>query len=603
MTDTLNLLDYLRPLRRWWWLLGAAVAVALVATFLYMARQPAVYVSQATILVGSSIENPNPNGSELYLASQLAETYTDIASRAPLRQAVKEALQTEWLPLFAVTQVGSRPVLQVQVSDVDPQRAFVVAEEIVRQIILLGPKEEQDRQLFVDQQLSKLQTSIAETEVAIQERENELLTIDSARELANKQAEIRALQEKLVTLQQNYTDLLATTQRGAANALRILEPPDVPTEPLESELATNLAVAAVLAFALAAGGAYLLDYLDNSFRDPEELKRTLEGTLLGSVPTFPTAGEHMPPSATLLQLGRTSTGEAYRRIRTNLEFTAVDRSVRTILVSSPQIQDGKSTTAAHLCVTLASAGKRVVLVDADLHRPTQQRIFGLPNHTGLTTALLAEAINLEKILQPTIIPNLSLVTSGPLPPNPAELLGTHRFHEILAALRASADMVVIDSPPLAAVVDGLILATQVDGLVVVVRFGKTYRDTAKRALSALRQLQAHVLGLVFADVPDPHMDFYGQGYGYYSAGYGRSSEQAETSRALAGRGWRNRQELHPTGHAESLIHPSTGQPGTQQKQGAGVYDPTAGSNMAHAVEPPNGVPAHSPRRRPGLPWK
>lgn len=530
MSDQFDLYEYLRPLLRWWWLLVAATLVAALASFIYISSQPPLYMARATLMVGSSTQDRNPSGGEFYLTNQLAETYADIANRAPVRMATMEALGMMWLPYFTVSHVPNRPMIQLAVYDEDPERAFYVAEELVRQIILLGPKEEQARQDFVDQQLAKLQTSITETEQAILDRENELLTIDSARELTAKQAEIRALQEKLVTLQRNYAELLATTQRGAVNALRMLEPAARPNEPVSAELAKNMLVAAVVGFVLAAGGAFLLEYLDKTFRDSEHVKTALNVPLLGSIPAMNNSKEGGDDKLIMMHNNSTDAVEAYRMIRTNLQFSAVDHSLRLLLVTSAEVKDGKSLTAANISIALASAGKKVVLVDADLHRPIQQRLFKLYNHVGVTTALLTGAEDVSQLLQPTLVPGLSVLTSGPLPPNPAELLGTRRMDDILAKLQEIADIVLIDSPPITAVVDSLILGTHVDGVLLVVRAQKTRRDLVKRTLEALHQVQARVVGAVFNAVPSPQMEFYNHKYGYYQAAYGQRAASRATGR-------------------------------------------------------------------------
>src|SRR5262249_36299244 len=135
--------------------------------------------------------------------------------------------------------------------------------------------------------------------------------------------------------------------------------------------------------------------------------------------------------------------------------------------------DGKSLTAANLAIALARAGKKVILVDADLHRPSQHRLFKLYNNIGITTALLAEQAEMEQLVQPTAVAGLRVLTSGPLPPNPAELLGSKRMQDLLARLKENADVVVIDSPPATAVVDSIILATETDGVILVIRANKT----------------------------------------------------------------------------------------------------------------------------------
>lgn len=606
MSDQFDLSEYLRPLLRWWWLLAAAMIVAATASFIYTATQPPMYVSQATIMVGSSIQDPNPNGGEFYLALQLADTYADIANRAPLQRGAMEALGLTWLPYYSVSQIPNRPVIQLLVYDQDPERTYRVAEELTRQIILLGPREEQNRRDFVDQQLTKLQDSITQTENLVIQRENELLTIDSARELANKQAEIRALHDKLATMQRNYADLLSTTQRGAVNALKVLEPATYPTAPIPAGLMRNLLVAAIAGLALAAAGAYLLEYLDKTFRDAEEMRKALGLSLLGSVPAINAAQEGSDEKLIMIHNDPTAAVEAYRMIRTNLQFTAVDQSLRLLLITSAEMKDGKSLTAANLSIALASTGKKVVLVDADLHRPTQQRLFKLYNHVGVTTALLNANAEIHEILQPTIVPGLSVLTSGPLPPNPAELLGTRRMNQLLAQLQEIADMVVIDSPPLSAVVDSLILATQADGVLMVVRAQKTRRDLMKHALNALHQIQTRVIGVIFNGVPVPQIDFYNHKYGYYQDAYGQRMRGTGATTRPVGAGFAGA-NLNTD---YDLVQPAAPTPENDFELERDAM-PGVGSPIPPSQEPKTGAPptrsngAITPftRRRSGLPRK
>jgi polysaccharide biosynthesis transport protein len=620
MDHQFTLSDYVRPLMRRWWLLAAATLIAMISSFVYMANQPQVYISRATISVGTGLQDPNPNGSEFFLAQQLAETYADMANRAPLRIATLESLELDWLPYYIVSQIPNKPVIEVQVYDENPERAFIVAEEILRQIILQGPagKEQQNRRDFIEQQLIKIETSITQTEEEVVLRENELLAINSARELANKQAEIQALQNKLSTLQKNYAELLATTQRGAVNVLQVLEPATEPTEPIQSQLVMNMLVAAAVGLALAAGGAYVLEYLDNSLKDAEEIKKALGVTMLATVPKIPEVDGNATNKLIMLRNTQSPVIEAYRILRTNLQFAAVDRTLRLLLVSSPQPEDGKSLTAANLSIALARAGKKVILIDGDLHRPSQHRLFNLYNNIGVTTALLAEAAELDQLLQPTLVPGLSVLTSGPLPPNPAELLGSKRMQEILSKLKELADIVILDSPPIAAVVDGIILSTEADGMLLVIRAGKTSRDAAKRALNALDQVRAPVLGTVLngVDARNTEYQFYGK-YGYYNVAYGRSAVALHNGKAALDPAPSTLPKAGNKGVYETIngheAHLSNGSATEPDSPATSSYRTGSASTSMHRnafqteppAESPNSPlrPVTSARRRSGLPWK
>jgi len=192
--------------------------------------------------------------------------------------------------------------------------------------------------------------------------------------------------------------------------------------------------------------------------------------------------------------------EAYRTLRTNMEFSNLDKSLRALVVTSAGAEEGKSTTLANLAVTIAQGGKKVILVDADLRRPTQHQIFGLKNDVGLSDMVRDDTSLAEPPLQDTAVPNLKVLTSGHLPPNPAEILGSKRMSEILAVLLERADMVLCDAPPVLAVTDAAVLANKVDGVLLVVSAGKTKRESAKKAQAQLGKINARILGAVLNNV-------------------------------------------------------------------------------------------------------
>jgi non-specific protein-tyrosine kinase len=193
---------------------------------------------------------------------------------------------------------------------------------------------------------------------------------------------------------------------------------------------------------------------------------------------------------------RSPIAEAYRTLRTNLEFSNLDKGLRTLLVTSAGAEEGKSTTLANLAVTIAQSGKRVILVDADLRRPTLHQVFGLKNSAGLSDMVRDDTILANPPTQETSVPNLRVLTSGQLPPNPAEILGSKRMSEIVAALLERADMVLFDAPPVLAVTDAAVLSSKVDGVLLVVSAGKTKRENARKAQAQLEKINAHIIGAV-----------------------------------------------------------------------------------------------------------
>jgi capsular exopolysaccharide synthesis family protein len=195
---------------------------------------------------------------------------------------------------------------------------------------------------------------------------------------------------------------------------------------------------------------------------------------------------------------RSPAAEAYRVLSNNIRFSSLDRDVRTLLVTSVGPDEGKSIVLANLAITMAESGKRIVVVDSDLRRPTLRELFSLPEAPGLTDMVLDES--LEPPLLATSAPNVSVLPSGPLPPNPAELLASERFSRVIERIAAKGDIVLFDAAPVAAVSDATVLAARVDGVLLVVDSGRTRRDPARRAKEQLERVGARFLGAVLTNV-------------------------------------------------------------------------------------------------------
>lgn len=203
--------------------------------------------------------------------------------------------------------------------------------------------------------------------------------------------------------------------------------------------------------------------------------------------------------------------EQFRTIRTNIDFSSVDRDLKTVLFTSADVSEGKSTVSANMAVIWAQQGKRVLFVDADLRRSTLHTTFGLVNTKGLTT-YLAQGADYHELLGNSGIENLTILTSGPVPPNPAELLNSKRMKDFLANSQNEFDIVMLDVPPLLSVTDTQVLSAEVDGVVLIVRQGITQKAAVQRSVELLKMVNAKVLGYVLNDV-SAHSG-YGYGYGY-----------------------------------------------------------------------------------------
>lgn len=210
--------------------------------------------------------------------------------------------------------------------------------------------------------------------------------------------------------------------------------------------------------------------------------------------------EDRPNTLITITNPRSPISEAYRTLRTNLEFSSLDKPIRSMVVTSAAPEEGKSTTLANLAVTIAQSGKKVILVDCDLRRPSLNQIFNARGSAGFTDMMRDDALMTKPPLQETNVTNLRLLTSGTLPPNPSELLASRRMGDVIAALQQQADIILFDAPPVVAVTDAAVLASKVDAVLLVVSAGKTKREHARKARALLEKVNARLIGTVLNNV-------------------------------------------------------------------------------------------------------
>lgn len=331
----MELREYLIPLRKWWWLIVTATLLAAGSAFVATQFQVPQYRTKASLMIGQAISNPNPTGLEFYTTQQLAGTYADIALRQPVRDATMEVLGLGWLPEYSTRLVPNTQLLEITVIDTVPERARAVANVLAEQLVLQSPTGEIDpqRQEFISSQLDQLEVDISATEEELSRLQGELGEMISARQIANAQTEIASLRTKLATLQANYAGLLINTERGALNSLRIIEPASLPTTPINDNTVVTVLLGAAIGFVLSASAAYLMEYLDDSLKTPAEIGRALDVPIIGFIAATETNVSDKQ-SAVVAESPRSAVAEAFRALRTNLEFAGVDRPLKTILITS-----------------------------------------------------------------------------------------------------------------------------------------------------------------------------------------------------------------------------------------------------------------------------
>ena len=536
----MELRSYLELFRKWLWLFVLATAVSAIGSLIATAFVPRTYVSETTLMVGQPTADPNPNDQGIYVSESLALIYAEMATRQPVLAGVVETLnlQTDWRTLRTMVRATPNPgsnLVEIRVIDTDPQRAQVLANEIANQLILQSPtpsaRQMLENKTFVDDEMGKLRQSIIRVEKELQDISGKIAVETSARAISELQSQATAKISQIEIWRSQFADLSSAFAGSAVNSLAVIEPA-APGEPVGPNRLANVLLAAALGFGLALVAALLLEYMDDTIKTGEQLERKLGLTELATIVHLPQVAERRDGLVCLLQ-PRSVVAEAYRMLRTNLQFSLLDHPVATLVVASANPGEGKSTTAANLAVVVAQGGRRVILVDTDLRRPSLHRFFGLANVKGLTTQLLDEQAPIDDaLLAIEAVPGLSVLTSGPLPPNPSEVLESQRLARLLEALQKRADLIILDSPPLLIVADAAILAKRADGTLLIFQSGSTRTDAARRAVEHLGKVGVTPLGAVVNNLqPSRVRGYYGSDRyaNNYNAYYGSPSDEEVTS--------------------------------------------------------------------------
>jgi capsular exopolysaccharide synthesis family protein len=513
----MELRHYLNLIWKWMWLVVLSVVVAAGSSYLASKAATPLYRTKTTLMVGRITENPELSSIDVYTGQQLTYTYTQLVRRQPVLQGVIDSLGLNMSWQALANQVSSNIVqqtmlIEISVVDTDPYRAAVLADAIGQQLIqhssTSASANSPEEVNFIQSQLADLQNKIEDAEDEITRLSQEMDAASSARQIQDLQNQITILETKISGWQYTYTQYRISLQGGDANALSVIEPASINPVPISPNVRMNVLMAAAIGMVLAIGGAILIEYLDDTVKTAEDVNRVTGLAMIGAIPRI--NGDDYPNKLVAASQPLSPIAEAFRVLRTNLQFSAVDDPPKSVMVTSPSPSEGKSITLANLAVVIAQSGVRVILVDTDLRRPVLHRIFNLPNRNGFSDAILSQEGEFEKYLQTTQVENLLLLSSGSLPPNPAELLASQRMKELIETLERSADLVLFDSPPVLVVTDAAVLGASVDGVVFVNDAGRSRSNDVRRGMEELKRVRANILGVVLN-----RMNARGAGYYYY----------------------------------------------------------------------------------------
>ncbi len=355
---------------------------------------------------------------------------------------------------------------------------------------------------------------------------------EEAKVLGSKTGVYNKLLRKNSEYRDNYRQLRErlhtsnlTLKNDASNNIRMHDLAQVPAAPISPNMKLNIMVAVVMSLLLGLGIAFLLEFLDRTVKTAEDVTAASKSPMLGLIPVLHDMSSNSDLRARDLYIfnqPKSQAAECCRSIRTNLLFSAADRDLTVLTVSSPNPQEGKTTSVIYMGTTMAQSGQRVLLVDTDMRRPRLHKSMGVSRGKGISNLILGDS-SYEDCIKSTEVPNLFVLPCGPTPPNPAELLLTDRFKTIIEELRGKFDRVIFDSPPLQAVTDGVVLGKLSDGAIMVVKAGQTNRDALANCSKMWRDVGVHQVGVILNDLDLNDRKY---GFAYYAYGYGETAAEA-----------------------------------------------------------------------------
>ena len=555
-----DLRSYLQVLRRRSAVIILTTLVVVGLALAYSLLKSPVYTASADVLVPQQPASAALNTSGVQgVASDVAlRTLADdlqFAQGDAVKQAADKTLGFKAKPTFTTSTTAD--ILTVTGSSGNKAEAARIANVYA--------------QAFIDQQRASQVAQYTQQVTALQGSISQLQAKAAA--LAVADPERAALDQSVVSLTQSLQQLQASSQLVTPTGATTVNSATVPKSPSSPKPVRNGLLGFIVGLLLGIGLAFLFERLDDGIGSRQDAEVASGGMpIVGMIPQVDDWKDESKAHLALVENPTSHVSEAYRTLRTAVQFMSIDEPKKVIAVTSSVPGEGKSTTVANLAVSMARAGHRVVVVSCDLRRPRLHTFFGHSNEVGLTSVLLGEVSLQSALLAAPDEPWLRVVASGPVPPNPAEILSLDKVREVIDSLAGAADAVLIDCPPVLPVTDALLLSRLVDGVLVVASVRSSTKRDLARTYELLRQVQAPLLGTVLSRVPT------GSGYEYgYGYGYGYYEEQRPSRKELRGRTGTDtdtgrRRELIDAAIAAEASHVH-GSPMPRQRRASASQDP------------------------------
>lgn len=515
--ESIDLRQYLALFWQWAWLIALVTVLAGLVAFLVSQRMTPVYSASTTLYINEATSAKATDYNAIITSERISGTYSKMITTRPILDEVakRTGVDAEYIEKnITVSPIRDTTLIQVDIESTNPSLAAQIANEVANVFSDYIVKIQEER--FIVSKDS-LQNQITEMEQQIDEVTTALIGESDTgvkASLETKLTQYRAIYSNLIL---SY-EQIRLSEAQTVSTIMAIEPAVIPDEPISPQVLRNTALAAMVGLMLAVGVIFLIEALDDTLKTPDEIKRSLGLPVLGIIAKHELE-EGKPITHTT---PRSPVSEAFRSLRTNVQYAAVDTELNTLLITSIDPKEGKSTVSTNLGIVIAQQGKKVILIDADLRKPTLHRKLGLQNLNGLSSLFVRSIDTLELFLQETQIKNLQVITSGELPPNPSELLSSKKMKTVLDELKKSSEMIIIDSPPAMAVTDSLVLAPIVDGVLIVIKPGYTKAKGALQVVEQFKRSGANVIGVVINEL-DLSKSRYSYRYYQYKndKGYGK----------------------------------------------------------------------------------
>ena len=530
-----TLRSYLPILRQYKWWVSVFTLLGLALSIAWSLTQTPQFTATAQVLI-QTVGSPSQLAAPQPVTQTEVLTELQLVTSAPVASSVRRTLGST--PAVSTAEVGQTNVINISATASSPARAALIANTYARAFSSYRQKIALRNLTEAEAQIRSQLSTIAHQFHAMR---GQATMSSNAAALLNQEA---VLKEQLAQIEVNGV--------SSTDAVILVTPAQAPRSPSAPKPAIDAALGLAAGLVIGVGAAFLRQTFDDTVMSKEAAEEAGQVPVLAIVPWIPAWKKRKQTFVVSLANPTSPATECYRSLRTSIQFLRQDRNLKVLLVTSPGIAEGKTSTTSNLGVVFSQAGERVVLVSCDLRRPRIGGFFGIDEHQGLTSVLLGEASLRDVLRRAEGQDNLWLLPAGPVPAHPAELLSGSQFNTVLHSLRQNFDLVLIDSPPILPVTDGVLLSSKADATLLIAAGGQTRHYDLHRAAEKLAQANVSVIGTVLnvATKQGGRSNAYGHEYGYYYGSRLGSPIGAARSR--------------PNGNSPALAH---------GRHAAGEYEP------------------------------